>query len=115
MILDDTPCEPVIYKFTKATTRPGPRAQQVSPAPQGDLYSYLVDKFWIVGDVLADGNLVLRTRRGKQHIVSADDPNLRPARWWERLWYRDRFPGQKPSASDKPVASSYSGSPHSAN
>jgi len=86
------PGEPVIYRATKFSTRPGPRAHHVAPSPQGELYNYLVDKFWVVGDVLADGRLLLKTRRGKQHIIAADDPNLRPARWWERWLYRSRFP-----------------------
>jgi hypothetical protein len=84
--------EPVIYRLTKSSIRPGPRAQKVAPAPQGDSYSYLVEKFWVVRDVLPDGRVVLATRRGKEHVVPADDPNLRHARWWERLVYRGRFP-----------------------
>lgn len=81
----------VIYRKTKHGLRPGPRAQDVAPAEAGDEYTYLVEKFWIV--VLADaGMLTLRTRRGKQHVVAATDPNLRPAHWWERLLYRGRFP-----------------------
>ncbi len=84
--------EPVIYRLMKTSTRPGPRAQHVDPSPQGELYSYLVDKFWTVAEVMPDRRLRLQTRRGKEHVLSADDPNLRPARWWERLFYRDRFP-----------------------
>jgi len=39
-----------------------------------------------------DRSVELVTRRGKHHIVDADDPNLRAASWWERLLFRDRFP-----------------------
>ena len=81
----------VIYKKSKYSTHPGPRAKNVSPAQGGDKYAYTVDKFWIVSDVLEDGQLVLRTRRGKEHTVGPDDLDLRPARWWERWIYRSRF------------------------
>jgi hypothetical protein len=84
--------DPVIYRVFKTSTDPGPRAQEVYPAEHGDWYSYQVDKYWAVSEVLADGSLKLVTRRGKQHTVPADDPRLRVARWWERWFYRDRFP-----------------------
>ena len=80
----------VIYRKQKHSTQPGPRAQDVSAAPKGEEYHYVVDKFWIVADV-AEAELTVRTRRGKQHVLAADDPNLRHARWWERLVYRQRF------------------------
>ena len=81
----------VVYRKTKFGPKPGPRAKEVSPAEHGDLYSYLVEKYWVVTEVLPDGRLRLRTRKGKERTVSADDPNLRPARWWERLLRRGRF------------------------
>lgn len=81
----------VIYRKTKYSDHPGPRARRVSPAPNGDEYIYLVDKFWIVEEIQPDGKIVLRTRRGKQHTISSDDPNLRKARLWERYWFRSRF------------------------
>lgn len=86
------PGDPVIYRVSKTSTDPGPRAQQVYPAEHGDWYSYQVDKFWAVSDIQPDGTLVLVTRRGKQHTVTANDPRLRPASWWERWLYRNRFP-----------------------
>ncbi len=86
------PGDPVIYRVQKNSTDPGPRAREVHPSQHGELYSYQVDKFWAVAEVLSDGSLKLVTRTGKQHIVSADDPRLRAARWWERWLYRNRFP-----------------------
>jgi len=86
------PGDPVVYRVCKTSTDPGPRATEVHPAKHGDWYSYQVDKFWAVSEVLTDGSLKLVTRRGKQHTVEADDPRLRAARWWERWLYRDRFP-----------------------
>ena len=81
----------VIYRKTKHSPVPGPRAENVLPARNGDDYCYTVDKFWVVTEVRSDQQLVLKTRRGKAHTVSPDDPNLRKANWWERRRYRNRF------------------------
>lgn len=86
------PGDHVVYRMNKISVDPGPRAHDIHPSPHGDTYSYLVDKYWTVSEVLIDGQLVLVTRRAKQHVVSPDDPRLRPARWWEDLLYRSRFP-----------------------
>lgn len=82
----------VIYRKLKHSTRPGPRAKDVHPAPSGDAYTYWVDKFWVVQKSTDDGQLVLQTRGGKCHTVRPDCPHLRRAYWWERLWYRAKFP-----------------------
>lgn len=89
---DYKPGDPVIFRVTKQSTDPGPRAVDVHPAPSGETYSYQVDKFWTVSDVQTTGTVLLVTRRGKQRPVPKDDPRLRHARWWERWFYRDRFP-----------------------
>ena len=86
------PGDPVIYRATKHSAHPGPRAQAVSAETNGEGYSYVVDKFWVVAETHPDGQLVLRTRRGKTHQLAADDPRLRLANWWERFWFRNRFP-----------------------
>jgi len=52
--------------------------------------------------VQPDGLLKVLTRRGKQRNVAASDPRLRPARWWETLFFRRRFP----QATDSSGASS---------
>lgn len=59
-------------------------------AERGDTYQYVVDKYWVVQS-LQDEGLLLRTRTGKEHVVAADDPRLRLARWWERWLLADRF------------------------
>lgn len=82
----------VVFTRTKHSLRPGPRARHVVPAQAGDDYTYQVDKYWMVKNVLSDGQLVLMTRRGKLHTIPPDHPNLRHARFWERLRFRDRFP-----------------------
>jgi hypothetical protein len=81
----------VVFRKRKSTTHPGPRAQDIRAAAHGDTYYYSVEKFWIVADVLADGKLLLQTRRGKQHVIDANDPQLRRATLWDRIRYRAHF------------------------
>lgn len=81
----------VIYRKPKRSSAPGPRARNVKPAKQGDDYSYTVDKYWVVKELLDTDRLLLQTRRGKQHEVSTDDPALRKPRLWERWLFRNRF------------------------
>lgn len=84
--------DPVVFRMTKVSTEPGPRAHDVHPSPSGETYAYLVDKYWTVAEICDDGSALLVTRRGKQHRIALDDIRLRPARWWEKLFYRNRFP-----------------------
>lgn len=81
----------VVYRKTKFSPTPGPRAENITPSPAGEEYSYQVDKYWVVVELLPDGRLVLMTRRGKRHEVAPDDPNLRRSTLWERFWRRSRF------------------------
>lgn len=86
------PGDLVIYRANKCTPHPGPRAIDVSAAPNGELYTYSVDKFWVVVGTQDPDEVVLKTRRGKQRTIKAATPRLRHASWWERLLYRSRFP-----------------------
>ena len=97
MTIEYKPGDPVIFRVTKQSTDPGPRAVDVHPAQSGETYSYQVDKFWTVSAVNGD-TVLLVTRRGKQRTVSKTDIRLRHARWWERWIYANRFP--KPSQED---------------
>lgn len=81
----------VVFCRMKHTTHPGRRARDVHPSAHGDNYTYYVEKYWVVLDVLAGGQLLLQTRRGKQHVVDSTDPNLRPATWLDRLRHPSRF------------------------
>jgi len=81
----------VIYRVTKHSRQPGPRAKGVAPTPRGDDYTYVVDKFWVVDEVRED-TLLLRTRRGKTHEIAQNDPLLRRARFWERWLFGGKFP-----------------------
>ena len=84
------PGDLVVYRKTKRSLIPGPRARSVVPSPKGDDYTYCVDKFWRV--VSVDGDEVLvSTPTGKQHSLKLSDPNLRRASWWDQWMHRDRF------------------------
>ena len=109
---DYKPGDPVIFRVTKQSTDPGPRAVDVHPAQSGETYSYQVDKFWAVRDILSDDMVQLVTRRGKQRSVSKDDLRLRHARWWERWFYGDRFPKlvQLQASASTPASSTESSS-----
>ncbi|MCA9195571.1 MAG: hypothetical protein KDB03_27555 [Planctomycetales bacterium] len=81
----------VVYTKSKVSVAPGPRAKDVTAASKGESYSYLVDKFWVVEKVQDDGKLVLKTRRGKLHVIPPTDPQLHLANWWQRWRYASRF------------------------
>ncbi len=82
----------IVYRKQKASTHPAPAAQGIRAAERGDLYYYIVNKYWTVEDILTDGRIVARTRTNKLHRLTADDPNLHKAGLLERLRHRARFP-----------------------
>jgi hypothetical protein len=92
----------VVYTKTKSSTHPGPRAEQIHPAPQGESYRYVVDKYWRVARELDGDRLEIVTRTGKRHQLSAQDPNLRKPSWLERLRFRHRFPAADNGAENSP-------------
>lgn len=81
----------VVYRKSKRSTSPGPRAQRVIASQKGEKYSYVVEKFWVVEAVLPGNKLLLRTRRGKVHQIESEDLNLRRANLLHRILYRHRF------------------------
>ncbi len=84
--------DPVVFRMPKRSSSPGPRAAKIDPEPHGEDYRYYVDKYWTVAETRDDGQLVLRTRRGKTHVLDPEHPELRPANLWERLFKKKRFP-----------------------
>ncbi|HEX4084715.1 MAG TPA: hypothetical protein VHY22_07390 [Chthoniobacteraceae bacterium] len=84
----------VIYRKSKASTRPGPRARNVQAAENGDDYYYEVDKYWALSEVLEDGRVMAVTRTGKQIYLPSEDKRLRKAGLIERFRHRGRFPSQ---------------------
>jgi len=82
----------IIYSKTKFSMHPTVRARHMFPSEHGEDYSYVVDKYWVVADVLADGRLVAKTRRGKLHHLRPTDANLRKAPLVELVFHHDKFP-----------------------
>lgn len=82
----------VVYAKDKHSGSPGQRAQDVSASAKGDGYTYIVEKYWIIKQIREDGSLILQTRRGKEHVISPNDPSLRAASFWEKLFLGKRFP-----------------------
>lgn len=93
------PGDLVVYCKTKHSASPGPRAKQIDPEPRGETYTYQVDKYWVVTELTPAGELIVKTRRGKQHILRPNDPNLRHASLPERLLKGWRFPRTQPASS----------------
>ena len=80
-----------VYRKSKQGATPGRRAAQIVASRKGENYGYVVDKFWVVDEVLSDGRLKLVTARGKVHTIEPNDPNLRRPRLLQRILWRDRF------------------------
>lgn len=100
----------VVLTLDKFGVSPGRRAKNVSPSPHGELYTYQVDKYWLVTEVRNDGNLVVKTRRGKVHTISTSDPRLRKANWLERWFFAKRFPALETNESSSSSAAQTSSS-----
>lgn len=81
----------IVFRKTKFSEHPTSRAIEVTPSQQGDGYSYVVEKYWVVVDVLEDGSLVVCTRRGKHHTIAPDEFQVRKANLWDRFARRNRF------------------------
>ena len=82
----------IVYEKHKWGVSPDPRARKIAPATSGDLYSYVVDKFWVVLARLDSGQLRIRTRTGKEFLIAENDEHLRRPRLMERMLLRSRFP-----------------------
>lgn len=89
----------VVFAKEKSSLSPGKRAKVVSPAAKGDEYSYIVEKYWLVKELVDRQHVRLITRRGKEHTVALDDPRLRRAHLWERWLLHRRFPRLESTAT----------------
>ena len=82
----------VVYRMAKQSTAPGKRAKKVVGSRYGEEYHYQVDKYWIVEQLNDDGEVIVRTRRGKTRTVDSSDGCLRRANLLEKIFLRRRFP-----------------------
>lgn len=93
----------VVFAKDKFGERPGERARDVVGTQKGDSYSYIVEKYWVIDEIQENGKLLLRTRRGKLHLIDQEHPGLRLPTWWEKLFLSGRFP---PKQSEVPPGES---------
>ncbi|MGL4555496.1 MAG: hypothetical protein ACRC33_30370 [Gemmataceae bacterium] len=91
-----TPGAAIIYRRYRTATRLRRKAQDIFPSANGDSYTFAVDKYYRVEEVLPDGRVVVRTRRGKRRTLNPADPAMRRPSWWEWLWCWHRFPPAAP-------------------
>ena len=90
-----------VYRKSKRSTSPGPRAANVVASQKGESYTYVVDKFWVVDSILSESRILLRTATGKTHEIEASDPSLRRPTLIQRLLWRHRF--REAEASSTPT------------
>jgi hypothetical protein len=86
------PGAPIVYRVVESSTHPTAEARQIRPAERGELYYYLITKYWRVEEVLQDGWIVALTPLMEHIRLRRDDPNLRKANLFERLRHGARFP-----------------------
>jgi hypothetical protein len=82
----------VIYHQPETSTHPTPWARDVHPSEHGDFYTYVIEKYWRIARVNADGTLEAVSRSGRTHRLRAGDPLLRKAGLWRRMLNRRLFP-----------------------
>jgi len=73
-------------------------ARNAPPEPHGEGYLFVVDEYWRICEQHA-GHLLLRAQSGKTLLTEVTDPHLHVVSWWERLFYRHRFPKSDISSS----------------
>jgi hypothetical protein len=91
------PGDCVIFSLHRRSTHPRLGAKEIQPERHGEGYLYLVDDFWLVTQSRG-AQVVVKTSRGRFHLLETDDTRLRLASWWQRLIFRHRFPKLEPIA-----------------
>lgn len=86
-----SPGDRVVYRKTKHSEHPCPRAENIHPFPHGEGYTYCVPKLWLVVDKVDEETLEVTTPGGKRHKVRTDDPHLHKAGPLERLLFRFKW------------------------
>lgn len=82
----------VVYRRTEYGRCPEPGAFRVEATPNGETYSWCIDRYGQILSINADCTLVIQTGQGQQHVVRSDDPGLRRAGFFERFRHARDFP-----------------------
>lgn len=93
------PGDRVIFAAQKSGLQPGPRAEAIYAFPNGEGYSYIVRKPWIVARLIGSDAVEVVTRGGKRRVVRTSDPGLRRIGRWTALWFCLRTRRSFPLAS----------------
>ena len=78
----------IVFKKWKASTNPSPRAKDTFPSPHGDYYTYRIDKYWKVVDIIDADTIEVETRRGKRHRISVKTENVRKMNFLDKWLMR---------------------------
>jgi hypothetical protein len=74
----------ILYREQESSDHPEPGAHDISPAPRGDAYSYLVDRLWRVTRVNRDGSLEATGSNGRVHRLPPHDRHIEKVGWLRR-------------------------------
>ncbi|MEE9233773.1 MAG: hypothetical protein V3U07_09955 [Nitrospirales bacterium] len=81
----------IIFRKWKSSTSPSPQAKNTYPSQSGEMYSYGIDKYWTVVEVVDDQTIEIETRRGKRHRIEKNPSIMRKAGFLDKLLHKDRF------------------------
>lgn len=81
----------VVYRKQKRGAIPTKRAINIHPFEKGEQYSYQIEKFWVVQDVLPDDKVILCTIKGNKKTVNTKDPGLYKASLLQRFFLRNKY------------------------
>ena len=81
----------IIFRKWKSSTSPSPQAKNTYPSQSGEMYSYGIDKYWKVVEVVDDQTIEIETRRGKRHRIEKNPSIMRKASFLDKLLHKDRF------------------------
>jgi hypothetical protein len=81
----------ILYHDQESSDHPEPGARDISPAPRGDAYSYLIDRLWRVKRVNPDGSIEATGPKGHVHHLDAHDPHIEKAGWLRRRRLRRKL------------------------
>jgi len=79
----------IVFRKWKASTNPSPRAKDMYPSQHGDMYTYGIDKYWKVVEIIDEDEIEVETKRGKRHRLSINTTKFRKMNFLDR-WLMKR-------------------------
>ena len=79
----------IVFRKWKSSTHPSPRAKETYPSKHGDTYTYGIDKYWKVVEIIDGDTIEVETRRGKRHRLSLKTAKFRKMNFLDR-WLMGR-------------------------